>query len=122
MEDKLSFDQIALSPSELRLLQRVSKNFLPDYRGNSDADALVRLGLAKKTMTATWGHENLHALVIEDRGKNYLAYIKKSKQAERTETARFVLTTLIAILALLIAITAIVIDLWQLGLVPWLQD
>ena len=121
MEEKLSFEQIVLSPSELKLLQYLSKKFLPDYRGNSDVEALVRHGLAIKTMCAASGHEHLFALVITDLGKSYHAYIKKTRKSERVESVRFFWTTLIAILALLIAIAALAIDLWQLGLLQWQQ-
>lgn len=121
MEEKLSFDQIVLSPSEQKLLKRISRKFLADYRGNKDADTLERHNLAKKTMVATWGHEHLHALVIEERGKSYLAYMLKSNKAERIDSVRFFWTTLIAVIALLIAIAALAIDLWQLWILQWPQ-
>lgn len=58
---------------------------------------------------------------ITQEGKNYLAYAAKSKKANRIDSRRFFWTTLIALLALLIAIAALAIDLWQLGLLQWLQ-
>lgn len=114
MEEKLSFDQIALTPSEQKLLKRISKKFLADHTGNKDVEALVANGLAKKTIIVTWGHSYLNALAIEERGKRYLAYLIRENKANRIEAVRFFWTTLIAVLALLIATAALVIDIWQL--------
>lgn len=58
---------------------------------------------------------------ITQEGKNYIAYTKKARIKKRIESRRFFWTTLIALLALLIAIAALVIDLWQLGLLQWPQ-
>lgn len=79
----LGFDEIVLKKEEYKLLESLSECPLPDYRGNAHADSLVRHGFAKKTMAAIPGQECLYALVIEDRGKDYLAYIRSTKKNGR---------------------------------------
>ena len=111
----ISFDQIYLTKEELKLLRYISKRVLLQAEGNSCAATLIDHGFARRTMTATWGENYMFSLIIENRGINYLKYIRGKDSARRTETARFVWTTVIAVLALLIAIAALAIDIWQLG-------
>ena len=83
MDKTLGFDEIVLKKEEYKLLESLSESFLPDYRGNAHVESLVRHGFAKKTMAAIPGQEYLYALVIADRGKDYLAYIKSAKKSDR---------------------------------------
>lgn len=83
MKEVLSFDQIVLKKEEYSLLERLTVSFLPDYRENAHAEMLVRHGFAKKTMVAAPGQEYLYALVIENRGIDYIAYIRRAKRIDR---------------------------------------
>lgn len=112
----LAFDQIVLTRAERKLLKKISDQFLPNFRGERAADTLSRLGLAKKKMIVTKSGAYEYALEIEDRGRAYLSYMLETEKKRRAEMAKFVLSTLIAVLALLIAIASLAIDIWQLGI------
>lgn len=121
VSESLKFEEIVLSNEEHKLLRQIARHFLADCRDNPCAEALSDLGLAKKTMVAVPGHSYLYALVITRVGRQYLAYVRKLNRRDRIEATRFAWSTTIAILALFIAIAALLIDLWQLGLLRWLQ-
>ena len=115
----MNFEYIVLSRKELKRLKELFRNpsGLPI---DSNETALVNNHLVSRTRYGSPDPEVENPLrvisTITQEGREYLTYIEKTRNANRIESRRFFWTTLIASIALLIAIAALVIDLWQLGL------
>ena len=115
----MNFEYIVLTQKELKRLQDLSRNpfGLPS---DSNETNLVNNHLVSRNRYGSPDPEVENPLrvisTITQEGREYLTYIEKTRAANRIESRRFFWTTMIALLALLIAIAALVIDLWQLGL------
>ena len=108
----MDFEYITLTRKEYKRLKQIScsPSGLPSEPNES---GLMNNHLITRNR---YGSNSEPRSVITQEGKHYLLYREKSQSARKTERFRFVLSTVIALLALVIAVAALLIDLWQLGL------
>ena len=112
----MDYNSVFISKSELRWLRKLCKN-PSGLRSRPPETNLMEYRLITRDI---WYDESgsslgLHSK-ISDTGIRYLKYLRQQRKLSRRESFRFLLSTILAILALLIAIAALLIDLWQLGL------
>ena len=108
----MDFEYITLTRKEYKRLKQLSRSpsGLPS---ESNESGLMNNHLITRNR---YGYNSEPRSVITQEGKNYLLY-RRTKRSERSKDSfRFVLSTVIALLALIIAVAALLIDLWQLGL------
>lgn len=95
----LSFDEIVLTKAEFKLLASLFEGWQDNHTNMPQAEKLIRQGLARESVTlelkdGTTEETHWHALHITQRGTDYLAFYKRTKQ---TETRAFWNDWLIAI-------------------------
>ena len=111
----MSFDEINLSRKELSRLKKLNKQsgWIPSDKYETQ---LIELRLIDHQLCYENGVSIGFHSWINRKGKDYLAYLDKQKRSEHRDGIRYFISTLIAIIALIIAVAALLIDLWQLGL------
>lgn len=111
----MSFEEINLTRKELSRLKKLSRQtkWIPS---SSCESRLIEFKLINHQLCYKDGVSIGFYSWIDDRGKDYLAYLKKQSRRDHRESIRFYISTLLALFALIIAIVALLIDLWQLGL------
>lgn len=115
----MDFDYIVLTKKEFKRLRELSRHPVglptgPNESALMDNRLIVRNRYGSNSPDAACPPTTIS--VITQEGKNYLLYRDTQKNERRKDTFRFVLSTVIAFVALVIAIAALLIDLWQLGL------
>lgn len=100
MDNKLSFDYIALSNQEVKLLERIASQNIPDVVSGESLDRLFRHNLVENTMQVrTDGLESkifMKAVVITPYGKDYLAYIRKCESDHKRNLRQSILVTILS--------------------------
>ena len=111
----MSFDEINLTRKELSRLKKLNKQsgWIPSDKCETQ---LLELRLIDHQLCYENGVSIGFHSWITSKGKDYLAYLKKKSRHDRRESTRFFISTVLALLALIIAVAALLIDLWQLGL------
>lgn len=100
MDEKLSFDYIALSEYEEKLLLQIKLQDIPDVVSSDSLERLFRHNLVKNHMIVeTEGADSqvfLKAVMITDYGKDYLAYVAKQKRERRKSFLQSIIITAIS--------------------------
>ena len=100
MGEKLSFDYIALSEYEEKLLDKIKQQDIPEVVSSDSLTRLFRHKLVENHMLVkTDGTDSqvyLKAVVITDYGKDYLAYVAKQKRERRKNFLQSVLITVLS--------------------------
>lgn len=107
-ESRLSFDYIALSTKEERLLLQIKLQEIPDVVGGESLDRLFRHGLVQNNMRVSVDGTDfsvyMKAVEITDYGKDYLAYLQKQrKDRKRNFLQSIIITILSAVLGALLS-------------------
>ena len=100
MDEKLSFDFIALSDTEEKLLLQIKHQSLPDVVSGDSLERLFRHNLVANTMrvevSETDSRVYLKAVVITEYGKDYLAYVQKMKLDKKKNLRQSILLTVLS--------------------------
>ncbi len=117
-EKKDDFPFICLTRRERKLLRSAQSSLdgwaKADGKNHAAAQRLAALNLVRLFRNDSPGKENCYLCEIRLRGKNYLLYLKSNQRQKHTETIRYVITTVIAVLALVLAGVSLAA---QLGLI-----
>lgn len=111
----MSFDEISLTRKELSRLKKLRRLDKQVPSAKCEANLIEYRLIDHQVFYENGVSIGFHSW-INRKGKDYLAYLDKQKRSERRDSIRFFVSTLIAIIALIIAVAALLIDLWQLGL------
>ena len=102
----LSFTEIALTKSELKTLNGIDKEQMVLAKSVPEKDAfrLERLDFIsrKRFDCPEKGHQDFYQM--NNLGHNYLLYIQSVKRRDLFENTRYVITTIIAVIALIVSI------------------
>lgn len=100
MDEKLSFDYIALSDAEEKLLLQIKRQSLPDVVSGDSLERLFRHNLVANTMrvevSETDSRVYLKAVAITEYGKDYLAYVQKMKLDKKKNLRQSILLTVLS--------------------------
>ena len=112
----MDFDRIVLGHTELSTLRKSSKRSVSINK----CEQLLRFQLVNEEIEHIPGYQGnrLGTCRINDKGRDYLVYWNKKKQAEWKSDRRYWITTIIALAALLKSfapeISAAMASLWKL--------
>lgn len=124
MEDKLSFDFIALSKEEEKLLAQIKEKNIPASAPSGALDRLIRHNLASHSMVAsvkgTKSYVDMNAVLITDYGRDYLAYVHKLKADRQRNLRQSILVALLS--AALGALFSQPLWSWIHSLLSWLNS
>ena len=112
----MEFESIFITKAEYRWLRKLGRS--PTALPSSPHEkGLMEYGLISRQLyyNEDGSSAGLHS-TISNKGRNYLTYNQQRRRRDQKESARFFLSTILALLALIIAVIALAIDLWQLGL------
>ena len=102
-ETALSFDLIALSDKEERLLLQIKLQEIPDVVGGESLERLFRHNLVRNNMLVNVVGDDaqvyMKAVEITDYGRDYLAYVAKQKNDRKRNFVQSVIITLISALS-----------------------
>lgn len=111
----MEFDTVYITKKELQWLRKLAKanRSLPS---SPHETGLMEYKLITRQLfrNEDGSSAGLHS-AINDKGKKYLIYRAQCRRRDRKDSARFILSTVLAILALIISIIALAIDLLQLS-------
>ena len=98
----MNFPEISLSRLELLFLKKLRRGGILLTDSNRPAlDRLLRLGLARPGFDPL--PEKCRRVFLSDLGSDYLAFLDARRSEHRTETIRYCITTVIAVLALVLS-------------------
>lgn len=106
---KTDFSFIRLSRPELRLLKESEKDWVRITDKNERSAVRLRdLDFGRIIQSAN--DSETEAFELRDRGRNYLMYFRGVKLQKRIEWIRYIITTVIAVIALVVAIISLALQ------------
>jgi hypothetical protein len=100
MEETLSFDCIALSEKEERLLMQIKNENIPDVISSESLERLFRHNLVQNSMRVSVSGSDssvyMKAVLITDYGKDYLAYVRKLRYDRKRNFWQSVFITILS--------------------------
>lgn len=100
MKEKLSFDCIALSEKEERLLWQIKNEDIPDVISSESLERLFRHNLVENSMrvsiNGTDSEVYMKAVLITNYGRDYLAYVRKLREDRKRSFRQNVFITILS--------------------------